>query len=291
MYKNKRINSLFLSLITLLLSSIQPLYADQCAYINQTEVRNALDFIKPNTQYIEFCEPCNDNDFYQKKTKTVKNLHINVVDDQQWEIQVNGKGIDLAYTYVKYGKDTFINLSKLATCPSQGVSISFAVNASNVPQAVGKYIPSVKPQYQNYCNKRFGFCVDYPKGFKKLLPAKGEGITLAKHNPHVDNKAFQITTFANIYRNPEIINHSIEETMDIASDLIEEVSYRNITGNSFTLSGYNNNGKTIIYRKTYVATNNIDSHTLVISYPRTDKKLYEEVVNHIVASFRAGDLK
>jgi len=290
MPKNKVINALFLLLITLLFSITKPLHADQCAYINQAEVRSALDFIKPSTQYIEFCEPCDDSDFYQYDLKTVRNLQVNVVDDQQWEIRINGKGIDLAYTYIKRDDGTFINLSKLAACPSQGVSIGFAAKGKQDTVTSEQYIPSAKPQYHNYCNKRFGFCVDYPKGFKKQFSKQGEGVTLAKHNPHVSNKEFQIVTFANIYRNPNIIHHSIEETMDIASDLIEEVTYHKIKGNSFILSGYINNGETIVYRKTYVAQNTMNSHTLSISYPRIDKKLYDDVVNHIVASFQAGDI-
>lgn len=290
MHKNSLINTLFLSLITLLLSSIQPLYADQCAYINQAEVRSALDFIKPSSQYIEFCEPCDETNFYQHDLKTVKNLHVNVVDDKQWEIRVNGKGIDLAYTYIKRDDGTFINLSKLAACPSQGVSIGFAAKAEHDKVTSKQYIPSAKPQYQNYCNKRFGFCVEYPKDFEKHLAEKGEGITLAKHNPHRANKNFQIAVFANIYRNSSITSNSIEEIMDIASDFIEEVTYHKINGNSFTLSGYINGGETIIYRKTYVAKDNVNSHTLSISYPRKDKSLYDNVVNHIVASFKAGDL-
>ncbi len=107
--------------------------ADQCELIPVEQAAKALNHIKPGSQYVPFCEPCGDQNFYQQAVQTVDELSVvkNPIDDQvYWQINLNGKGIDLAYTFVRTGDGSFLNLSKLADCPSDGVSAGFAAPAS-----------------------------------------------------------------------------------------------------------------------------------------------------------------
>lgn len=105
-------------------------HADQCAYISQQQAAKALDHIKPGSTVINFCEPCGDKNFFTHTEQKVTELKAAPAGYQDfWEISVNGKGIDLAYTFVKMPKDgSFLNLSKLADCPSQSVSTGFAAD-------------------------------------------------------------------------------------------------------------------------------------------------------------------
>lgn len=104
-------------------------HADQCQLIQTDQMARALDHIKPNSTYIEFCEPCGDKDFFRRKAQVVKSLAVNtekVGNDTYWALKLNGKEVDLAYTFVRKRDGSFINLSKLADCPSSDVSAGFA---------------------------------------------------------------------------------------------------------------------------------------------------------------------
>ncbi|MBK8455504.1 MAG: hypothetical protein WAQ53_01185 [Thiofilum sp.] len=103
--------------------------ADQCQLIEPDQMARALDHIKPNSTYIEFCEPCGDKDFFRRKAQTVRALAVStqkVGNETYWALKLNGKEVDLAYTFVRKADGSFINLSKLADCPSSDVSVGFA---------------------------------------------------------------------------------------------------------------------------------------------------------------------
>lgn len=109
--------------------------ADQCALIPQEYASKALDFIKPGSQFVSFCEPCGDENFETLTTQTVNEINISktMLDKEVlWEIKINGKGIDLAYTFMRNTEGSFLNLSKLANCPSHSVSVGFS--APDKPQ-------------------------------------------------------------------------------------------------------------------------------------------------------------
>jgi len=97
--------------------------ADQCAYISQQQAGAALDHIKPGTEFLAYCEPCDEPTPARSAMQSVQELRAAPTGyENTWEISVNGKGIDLAYTFVKRADGSFLNLSKLAGCPSDDVS-------------------------------------------------------------------------------------------------------------------------------------------------------------------------
>ena len=106
-----------------------PLWADQCQSVSKEQAAQALDFLKPSGQYIEFCEPCGDKDFYKREPQIINNLQAKA-DGEYWDIYLNGKNVDLAYIFVSTKNGDYLNLSKLANCPSSDVTLGFS-NAAN----------------------------------------------------------------------------------------------------------------------------------------------------------------
>lgn len=92
-------------------------FADQCAYISKTQAQRALKIALEAKSIATLCEPCGETAAKVLETKSIGIHDVNY--NGYWELQVNGKGMDLAYTFVNG-----LNLSKLAGCESQGVSSS-----------------------------------------------------------------------------------------------------------------------------------------------------------------------
>ena len=91
-----------LGLTTGLLITATLAHADQCQLIPVEQASKALNHLKPESQFVNFCEPCGDKDFHKKEVQTVESITVNkdeVGGHTYWEISLNGKGIDLAYTF------------------------------------------------------------------------------------------------------------------------------------------------------------------------------------------------
>jgi hypothetical protein len=113
-----------LLIAAMLLGLNTSLQADQCQLTEVEPMAKVLNHIKPNSVYVEFCEPCGDKDFFSREQQTVKSITVEQ-DADYWSLKLNGKEVDLAYTFVKNKEGSFINLSKLAECPSSDVSVGF----------------------------------------------------------------------------------------------------------------------------------------------------------------------
>jgi hypothetical protein len=95
-------------------------HADQCQVVNKDQATWAQKHIKASGKIISWCEKCTPN------TKSAPTAATNVKTTpfkggSDVEIVVNGKSIDLAYTYVQTGADTWANLAFLVGCPASGV--------------------------------------------------------------------------------------------------------------------------------------------------------------------------
>lgn len=101
--------------------------ADQCALISsKTQMTTAATILRNAAEsklsVKEFCEPCGD-----KKAKSVRIASVQVrAEDLSkynmgtlYKAKVNGKEIDLAYTYVNG-----INLAAMVGCPTRSVSLT-----------------------------------------------------------------------------------------------------------------------------------------------------------------------
>ncbi|MEA5511563.1 hypothetical protein VB715_17455 [Crocosphaera sp. UHCC 0190] len=109
-----------LSIISTFLIS-QSAYADQCSYVEKEQGLKAISFLNLNQQIYLFCEPCGDK---VPQAVMIESVGIGTVGYQDfWQVSVNGKGVDLAYTYVPSSLDRKpINLAALSGCSASDVS-------------------------------------------------------------------------------------------------------------------------------------------------------------------------
>lgn len=99
--------------------------ADQCQWVTEASAKKAVSLIKKSKKtsggVLDLCQLCGDT---KAKEVVVNQIDVTNTGDAQLskEVSINGKGIDLAYTYVDVGNGTFVNLAKLSKCEATGVS-------------------------------------------------------------------------------------------------------------------------------------------------------------------------
>jgi hypothetical protein len=73
-------------------------HADQFAYIKPETARQAVELLAKEKQVYLFCESCNESTGQLVKIDRLEAVDVNY--EGFHEVQINGQGIDLAYTYV-----------------------------------------------------------------------------------------------------------------------------------------------------------------------------------------------
>ncbi|WP_310422923.1 hypothetical protein [Chamaesiphon sp. VAR_48_metabat_135_sub] len=116
-------------IIGLLLSAISA-DADQCMLIPKQQALAAMTRLEPGETVYSLCELCGE-----KQPQPIVIKKIDLVSDPRtklWEVKINDRGIDLAYTYVRSNNlndrrstsstatNSQINLSIIAKCPATG---------------------------------------------------------------------------------------------------------------------------------------------------------------------------
>jgi hypothetical protein len=101
--------------------------ADQCAYITKEQASKALSRLDLSQTIYFLCEPCGE---IKPTLTTIKSLTMETVGYQEyWQVKVNGKGIDLAYTFVEAGIDNkLLNLAAIANCNATGISLVLPIS-------------------------------------------------------------------------------------------------------------------------------------------------------------------
>ena len=136
--------------------------------------------------------------------------------------------------------------------------------------------------FDTYCNTRFDFCIEYPHLFKRQpAPTNGDGLIFLSPDKNTEIHAFGKLAVGNLYKLDQEFQMSTEDL---------NVVYKKITNNSFIFSGINKQGK-IVYRKTikkkidYVGLpGTYVFQSLMITYPDSQKKLYESYCKKISTS-------
>jgi len=99
--------------------------ADQCEWVDAAAAQKAKAILQKSPKYLEFCEPCGD------KAPGVPAVATSVaITDQDGDykaVAINGKDVDLAYTFVKTDDAHYQNLAALAGCSATGVSPSLTI--------------------------------------------------------------------------------------------------------------------------------------------------------------------
>lgn len=99
-----------------LVLSASSAFADQCAYINKDQAAKAVKTLLNADSVKTLCEPCGETKAVA--LKEIQSIEIKATGfENTVEIKLDGKSIDLAYTFVN-GK----NLANTAGCEATGVS-------------------------------------------------------------------------------------------------------------------------------------------------------------------------
>jgi hypothetical protein len=97
--------------------------ADQCELVDADQAAWAQKLVVRGATVAAFCESCGD-------TQPGEPFKVNAItatkDHGGMHVHVNGKTVDLAYTYLQTGKTTWANVGSLVGCPVQGVTAIYA---------------------------------------------------------------------------------------------------------------------------------------------------------------------
>jgi hypothetical protein len=110
-------------MLAMLLLSAATALADQCAWIPKDTAERAVKYLAPGATWVAYCEPCSDPAAVPHTVTRGATIGPTSAPDLV-EVSVDGEPIDLAYVFerAKDGDTVLTNLSKLAKCPSDGVS-------------------------------------------------------------------------------------------------------------------------------------------------------------------------
>lgn len=133
--------------------------------------------------------------------------------------------------------------------------------------------------YTEYKNGRYGFSVSVPDFMiSNPPPENGDG-----RSYHSEDNSIEMLVYAS-HIIPDESGDLFESAYNDAYDSLDyEPVYESKGENSFVISGYKNGD--IVYEK-HVVTD-VES-VLVLSYPKSEKKDLDEVVNHVAKSLKGG---
>jgi len=170
--------------------------------------------------------------------------------------------------------------SRQAAPAASGSPVTSASRRSAAPPA-----PSVSDQaspasgYNQYTNPRYGFTALWPAAFSaQPPPVDGDGQTWAGPGGQV---------LLSAYGANNTLGYSPQQDEAAVAGRLSAV-YMNISGNIVTVSGYKDNGQTIVYERDVVGPGSID--TLYWSYPVVQKAQWDAAVTLTAHAFRPGDL-
>ena len=104
-------------------------YADQCAWITQAQAERAKTIIENHPKVIEYCEPCNEK--RPGKPYFAWTVEVEQQEGNYYQVLINGREVDLAYTFVAVSPTKYENLARKVGCPAVGVSASLDVDDDN----------------------------------------------------------------------------------------------------------------------------------------------------------------
>lgn len=95
--------------LLLILFVLNIAYADQAAYISKQDAEYAANVIRNYPMVMFYCEPCGDTHWQMESINSVYARYTEF--ENYWEVVINDKGVDLAYTYV-LDKNIWVNIAK-----------------------------------------------------------------------------------------------------------------------------------------------------------------------------------
>jgi hypothetical protein len=101
-------------------------FADQCSYMSGVMAKRAALLLQSGSEIASLCQPCGDI-IAQAKVSVVRSAKVSSANYESYQtISINGKAVDLAYTYVKVAPNKYVNVAKVIGCKADGVSESIS---------------------------------------------------------------------------------------------------------------------------------------------------------------------
>jgi len=131
----------------------------------------------------------------------------------------------------------------------------------------------LQASFEQYCNARFGFCVDVDTQWgKEAAPVNNDGRSF------FDGEGLR----ANVRGSYNALGERLREAMDNAKNGLDRVTYETMRGNWFVVSGYK--GSDIVYTKVFLHNNTY--YTLLITHSTALQKKYNAIVTRLSKTFR-----
>jgi CHAT domain len=178
---------------------------------------------------------------------------------------------------------TAVALERSHQAPQARASAQSSANpslkTSTSPSAAASGQGKIVISYDKYTNQRYGFTTLWPSSLRAQPPLPGgRGRTWVSPDGRVLFSA---------YGADNVQNYSPQQDATAASRGVF-VTFSRINGNVVTVSGYRNNGRTIVYQRDVVGPGAID--TLYWSYPTTEKTEWDTPVTRTANAFQPGDV-
>jgi hypothetical protein len=106
--------------------------ADQCQRVDGNTAMRAMQLLHDHPLIVSYCEPCNDRAPSEQRPAGFVHTERDVTG--AYQVVVDRREIDLAYTYVMTGWDRWENLAVLTGCPASGVSPTLSLQTPPPPQ-------------------------------------------------------------------------------------------------------------------------------------------------------------
>ena len=162
----------------------------------------------------------------------------------------------------------------------QAVAKTEEIKPEEADNNIGGYIYEGE-DYNNYANSRYGFSIDFPKGFKICQPPEnGDGLKFLSK----DEKSSLV-----VYGENNIDEKTIQDRYRDQVNYIKQsssISYQKLKDNWFVISWINNNQ--VYYSNSFIGEGSINS--FIFECPEYQIDNYKEQIEHISYSFKAGNI-
>lgn len=157
----------FTAFVIMLCTALQA-FADQAIYLDKVDAERAVALLKNAESLKTYCAPCNDPSVKHIVVASILSAKVNYQDF--WEVQINGKGEDLAYLYF-LDNNKWRNVAMALNIPVSDVSEFITGNETN-PAASDDSTKALAQVELDAANKRLNevWNATTAKTRKQLLP-------------------------------------------------------------------------------------------------------------------------
>ena len=110
--------------LPLLILGSSPAMADQCLVLEREVGERVLEIVNEGDLVVELCEPCGETEPSWMRVRRIELVDWEPsANENRWvEVQLNGRAVDLAYTYLRISGIRWRNLAGMVACEATDVS-------------------------------------------------------------------------------------------------------------------------------------------------------------------------